>query len=57
MTFGNCFGDADDLGWFGLFPTLRALLASLVPFKKTNITARVFCGGTESKILISEMIK
>lgn len=51
MTSGNCFQDSDDLGCFGLFPTLRALIA----FKNPSITARVFCGSTEGKLLISEM--
>lgn len=56
MTSGNCFEDSDDLGWFGLFLTLRALTASLVAFKNSNITARVFCRGTENKLLISDEI-
>lgn len=45
MTFGNYFEDSDDLRWFGLFPTPRALIASLVAFKNPNTTAGLFVGA------------
>lgn len=54
MTFGNYFEDSDDLRWFGLFPTPRALIASLVAFKNPNTTAGLFVGAQRASYL-SEM--
>jgi len=51
MTFGSCLEDCDDLGWFGIFPTVGTLIASLVAFKDSNITAIFFFWVGGSKLL------
>jgi len=41
MTFGSCFEEYNDWRLFGTSPTPGALIASLVAFKNSNMTAGV----------------
>lgn len=58
MTFESCFEDCADLGWFGTFPALGALIASLTVFKDSNITVRFLFGwGEQTANLREEIMK